>query len=108
MRLPKNFASEGFSEMRKQAATAMAEAQTERDRSQPKRGSFIEDEFRGPSTARTVARWILFILMLCSAAQLLTGLYFVKHGQQLFGLKVTIGGAFFFLIFYATHFILRD
>jgi hypothetical protein len=32
----------------------------------------------------------------------------IKHGTQISGLKMVIGGSFFFLIFYATHWLLRN
>ena len=69
---------------------------------------FIEDEVEKPKPGRKVARWIFFALMVLCAIQIYFGLMMMKQGFQLSGIRAVIGGSFFFLIFYAVQWLLRN
>ena len=69
---------------------------------------FIEDEIEKPSPGRLAARWIIFFLMLACVAQIIHGLLLLKQGVPIGGIWRLISGSFFFLIFYATHWLMRN
>jgi hypothetical protein len=69
---------------------------------------YIEDEIEKPQLAKTIARWVLFALMILCVVLIVNGLYMMKQGVQLGGIWRLISGSFFFLIFYATQWLIRN
>jgi hypothetical protein len=69
---------------------------------------FIEDEAAKPKPGRKVAHWILLVAMIAFVIQILAGFYWMKNGGQLAGIRMIIGGSFFFLISYAANWLIRN
>ena len=69
---------------------------------------FIEDEVPKPKPGRQVGRWFLVVVMLACVYLIGAGLYAMKHGDYLPGIREMIAGSFFFLVSYAVYWLLRN